>query len=77
MMSGMRKLPPISINSPRDTMASRPFGDGVQRQHERRRAVVDDERVFGAGQLAQQRRAVHVARSALAALDVELEIRES
>ena len=54
MMSGIRKLPPISINSPRETMASRPFADGIQRQHERRRAVVDDERVFGAGQFTQQ-----------------------
>ena len=66
MMSGTRKLPPISISSPRDTIASRPVGERVEREHERRRAVVDDERVFGAGELAEQRRAVHIARSALA-----------
>ena len=67
MMSGTRKLPPISISSPRETIDSLAVGERVEREHQRRRAVVDDERVFGAGQLAEQRRAVHVARAALAA----------
>ena len=49
-------------------------GHRVEGEDERRRAVVDDERVLGAGELAEQRRAVHVARAACAALEIELEI---
>ncbi len=52
-------------------------GQCVERQHQSRRAVVHDQRVLGAGELAQQRRAVRVARPALAARYVVFEIRES
>jgi hypothetical protein len=46
--------------APRDDCVA-PIGDGIQRQDERRRAVVDDERVVGAGELAQQCGAVNVS----------------
>src|SRR5207237_7986848 len=46
----------------------------VERENERRRAVVDDERVFGAGELPQQRRAVGITSAATASLDVVLEV---
>ena len=40
-MSGMRKPSPISISSPRETMASPPAGQFVQRQKDRGGVVVD------------------------------------
>ncbi len=52
-------------------------GQRVERQHQCRRAVVHDQRVLGAGELAKQRCAMRVARPALAARDVVFEIRES
>ncbi len=58
-----------------DRVAS--VGKRVQRQHERCCAVVDDQRILGTGELAEERRAVDVARPALARVQVQLEIRES
>ena len=46
MMSGMRKAPPISINSPRETTVSRPC-QGVEHEQHGSRVVVDDGGVFG------------------------------
>jgi len=57
-----------------DRVAS--VGKRVEYQHERRRAVVDHERILGARQLPQKSGAVGVARSTRAASDIVLEIRE-
>ena len=50
-------------------------GKRVQRQHERSRTVIDDDCVFGTGEFADERDAVHVARAARSLLQVILEIR--
>ena len=55
MMSGRRNAPPISISSPRETMASLAGAERVQHQQHRGGVVVDDRRGLGAGQLAQTR----------------------
>src|SRR5690349_15414968 len=65
-----------------DQFASRHDGltslsDRVEGEHQRRRSIVDDERVFGAGELAKQRRAMDVARSPSAGVEIKLDIRES
>ena len=52
-----------------------PFGERGEREQHRRRVVVDDERRFGSGQASEQAREMILARSALAALEVVLEIR--
>ena len=57
MMSGMRNAPPISISSPRETIASRPRASVLRHEQHGGGVVVDDGRVLGAGQFAQQRRA--------------------
>ena len=51
---------------PRETTSSRPAGERGGREQHRGGAVVDRERRLGAGQLAQQRLDVVVARAALA-----------
>ena len=73
MMSGMRNAPPISISSPRETIASRPLRQRVEHEQHRGGVVVDDGRVLGAGQLAQQAAQMIVALAALAAAEIELE----
>ena len=45
----------------------------VERQHEGRGPVVDDESVFCPGELAEERRAVHVPRAAFPGADVVFE----
>ena len=54
MMSGMRKAPPISISSPRETGTCLPERQGVQHQQHGGGVVVDHGGGLGAGQLAQQ-----------------------
>jgi hypothetical protein len=49
-------------------------GERVERKHQRRRAVVDDDRVLGAGQLTKQRHGVYITRTSLAALEIVLEV---
>ena len=49
----------------------------VQRKHEGGRAVVDDDRILGTRELAEERGAVHVPRAALAGFDIEFEIAEA
>ena len=71
----MRKPPPISTSSPRETMTSRPAGERREHEQRRRRVVVDDDRRFGAGQAAEQRLGVHVAPPARAAAQVVFERR--
>ena len=62
--SGTRKPPPISTSSPRETITSRPRRERGQHEHRRRRVVVDDDRGLGAGEAAEQRLGVGVARAA-------------
>jgi len=50
------------------------FRERVEDQQHGRRAIVHDERVFGAGRLVQQRRDACVARAARPRSEVELEI---
>src|SRR5206468_10317250 len=52
-------------------------GERVERENECRGAIVDHDRVAGAGELAQQRRTVHIPRAAAAAVDVVLDLREA
>src|SRR4029077_18866992 len=59
--------------SPRDQNFL-PLRNCVEGEHHRRRAVVDDERVLRARQLAQQTHTVRIARSTLSCLDVVLEV---
>ena len=73
MMSGIRKAPPISISSPRETIASRPCGQRVQGEEHGGGVVVDDGGVLGAGQLDEEVAQDRVALAALAAVEVELE----
>ncbi len=73
MMSGMRNAPPISISSPRETIASRPLRQRVEHEQHRGGVVVDDRRVLGAGELAQQRAHMIVALAALAGVEVEFQ----
>jgi hypothetical protein len=58
MISGIRKAPPISISSPRETIASRPLASGG---------------VFGAGQFAQEVANEIVAVAAMAGAEIEFE----
>ena len=51
------------------------LGQRCEREQERGRVVVDDERGLGAGEPAQQRREVVLARAARAAREVVLEVR--
>jgi hypothetical protein len=73
MMSGTRKLPPISINSPRDTIDSIPR-QAIQGEDQRGGAVVHDQCILGASQFAEQRRAMHITRTALAGGKIVLEV---
>ncbi len=73
MISGMRKAPPISISSPRETIASRPLRQRVEHEQHGGGIVVDDGGVLGAGQLAQQAAHMIVALAALAAAEIEFE----
>ena len=73
MMSGMRKAPPISISSPRETIASRPLAERVEDEQHGGGVVVDDGRVLGAGQLAEKAAHMIVALAAPAAREIELE----
>ena len=72
-MSGSRNEPPISISSPRETTASLPDAEGVEDEQHGGGIVVDDGRVLGAGQLADQAAHVIVALAARRPADVELE----
>ena len=72
--SGMRKLPPISTSSPRDTTHLASGGQRVQRQEHGGRVVVDDERGLGAGERAQVVGDERVAVAAPAGGEVELEV---
>ena len=73
MMSGMRNAPPISISSPRETIASRPWASVLSTEQHRGGIVVDDGRVLGAGQLAEQVAHKVVALAAAAAVEIEFE----
>ena len=73
MMSGMRNAPPISISSPRDTMASRPLARVLRHEKHGGGIVVDHRRVLGAGQRANKSLHMVVAFAALAGRQVELE----
>ena len=73
--SGMRKPSPISISSPRETTHLAALGERREREQHRRRVVVDDERGLGAGQPAQDRGDVVLARAARAGVEVVLEVR--
>ena len=73
MMSGMRNAPPISISSPRDTIASRPSASVLSTIRTAAGIVVDHGRVLGAGQLAQQAAQMIVALAALAVGEIELQ----
>jgi hypothetical protein len=42
IISGMRNSPPISMSSPRDTIASFPFGQSIEHKQNSRGIVVDD-----------------------------------
>jgi hypothetical protein len=53
------------------------LGHCIEHEHERGRAVVHDQRVLGAGELAQQRGRVRVARSPGAALEIVFEVAEA
>ena len=64
MMSGMRKAPPISISSPRETIASLALRQRVEHQQHGGGVVVDDGRGLGAGQFARAGRDVVVALAA-------------
>ena len=52
-----------------------PFGESGEREQNRSRVVVDDERRLGTGQAPEERPEVILARAALAALEVVLEVR--
>ncbi len=52
MMSGMRKLPPISMSWPRETMTSLPWHSAPQRDDRGGGVVVDGGRGLGPGQPA-------------------------
>ncbi len=77
--SGMRNEPPISTNSPRETMHLAAFGQRVQRQQHRGGVVVDDDgRDFALGRVQQFREQaidVDVALAALAGGEVEFQVR--
>jgi hypothetical protein len=72
MMSGRRKAPPISINSPRETDGVPVGAEGVEHQQHRAGVVADHACIVGAGQLADQPAYV-VALAACPSADVELE----
>ena len=73
MMSGRRKLPPISISSPRDTGTDLPRPRRVQHQQQRGGIVVDDGRGFRAGQCAQHRFDRRVAFAATTLIEIVFE----
>jgi hypothetical protein len=72
MISGNRKLPPISINSPRDTGTDLPR-PSVEDEQQRRRVVVDHRCGFGAGQCAQHRFDQRIAVAAARAIEIVFE----
>ena len=73
MMSGMRKLPPISINSPRDTGMDRSSARVLSNEHHGGGVVVDHGGRFRAGEELQPVRDDALARAAPAGTKVVLE----
>ena len=73
MMSGRRNEPPISISSPRETIASLPAPKVLSTSSTAAALLLTTAGVLGAGQLADQAAHVVVALAARAAAEVELE----
>ena len=73
MISGMRNAPPISISSPRETMASRPCASVLSTSSTAAALLLTTVASSAAGQLAQQLAHVIVALAAPTAVEVELE----
>ena len=68
-MSGMRKEPPISTSSPRETTDSLSFASAESAEDDRRGVVVDRERRLRAREAAEEPFDVVVALPALAAVE--------
>ncbi len=73
MISGIRKAPPISINSPRETIASPAACQGIKGDQNCSGIVVDHRGIVGTGELAEQLSEVIIALAAFATLEIELQ----
>ncbi len=71
----MRKPSPISMSSPRETIDLATLRERGEREENRSRVVVDDERCLRTGQALEERAEVILARPPLAPLEVVLEVR--
>ena len=73
MISGMRKAPPISISSPRETIASRPFASVLSTSSTAAALLLTIGCVLGPGEFAQQPAQHVVTLAAPATVEVEFE----